>query len=60
MTRRAVTAIATILISVLGIVGLPATVNAAEEAPSAVEQGKAIAFDRKKGNCLARHLSRWR
>ena len=27
----------------------------AEEAASVVEQGKAIAFDRKKGNCLACH-----
>ena len=27
----------------------------AEEAGSVVEQGKAVAFDRKKGNCLACH-----
>ena len=27
----------------------------AEEASSVIEQGKAVAFDRKKGNCLACH-----
>lgn len=43
--------------SVLALAGsaalLPATVIAAEA--SVVEQGKAVAFDRKKGNCLACH-----
>ena len=35
---------------------LPASSQAAEaEAKSAVEQGKAVSFDRKKGNCLACH-----
>lgn len=35
---------------------LPASGQAAEgEAQSVVEQGKAVAFDRKKGNCLACH-----
>lgn len=56
MTNKAITAIATILISALGTLSLPATVDAAEEGLSAVEQGKAIAFDRKKGNCLACHM----
>lgn len=56
MTNKAVTAIATILVSVLGALSLAAIAGAAEEAPSAVEQGKAIAFDRKKGNCLACHM----
>ena len=46
--------------SVLALAGtlalLPAPSLAAEEqAKSAVEQGKAVAFDRKKGNCLACH-----
>ena len=46
--------------SVLALAGslalLPAAGNAAEgEAASAVEQGKKISFDRKKGNCLACH-----
>jgi sulfur-oxidizing protein SoxX len=36
------------LFSIPGVVG-------AEEAASVVEQGKAISFDRKKGNCLACH-----
>jgi len=43
--------------SVLALAGsvalLPTPVLAAEA--SAVEQGKAVAFDRKKGNCLACH-----
>ena len=35
---------------------LPVTVTAAETpAASVTEQGKALAFDRKKGNCLACH-----
>lgn len=46
--------------SVLALAGclafLPATASAAEAgATSVVEQGKAVAFDRKKGNCLACH-----
>ena len=46
--------------SVLALAGclaiVPATVAAAETgATSVVEQGKAVAFDRKKGNCLACH-----
>lgn len=56
MTNKAVAAIATILMSALGALSLPAAVATAEEGPSAVEQGKAIAFDRKKGNCLACHM----
>ena len=35
---------------------LPASGLLAEEAQSAMEQGKALAFDRKKGNCLACHM----
>jgi sulfur-oxidizing protein SoxX len=56
MTNKTVAAVATTLIAVLGALSLPAAVSAADEAPSAVEQGKAIAFDRKKGNCLACHM----
>ena len=46
--------------SVLALAGtlalLPATSQAADAgATSVVEQGKAVAFDRKKGNCLACH-----
>lgn len=42
--------------ALLGSLALgPATAAAAEEAKSVVEQGKDIAFDRKKGNCLACH-----
>lgn len=48
--------------SVLAIVGslaLAPSVSLAQdsgEKPSVVEQGKKIAFDRKKGNCLACHM----
>ena len=33
----------------------PVAVTVAEEGASVIEQGKEIAFDRKKGNCLACH-----
>ena len=38
-----------------GLAALPVTGMAAEEAKSVIEQGKAVSFDRKKGNCLACH-----
>ncbi len=38
-----------------GLAVLPVTGMAAEEAESVIEQGKAVSFDRKKGNCLACH-----
>ncbi len=40
-----------------GLMLAPTTVTAAEEAKAAsvVDQGKEIAFDRKKGNCLSCH-----
>jgi L-cysteine S-thiosulfotransferase len=42
------------VIAVLGTLALaPAVASAAET--SVIDQGKAIAFDRKKGNCLACH-----
>lgn len=46
--------------SVMALAGclafVPVTASAAETAAtSVVEQGKAVAFDRKKGNCLACH-----
>jgi len=49
---------ATSVVALLGSLMLaPATVAAAEEAkaPSVVEQGKQLAFNNKKGNCLACH-----
>ena len=42
------------VIGALVLAPLPAT--AAEGASSIVEKGKAVAFDRKKGNCLACHM----
>lgn len=56
MRNKAVAAIVTTLMSVLGALCLPAVAVLADETPSAVEQGKALAFDRKKGNCLACHM----
>ena len=38
-----------------GLAVLPITGMAAEEAKSVIDQGKAVSFDRKKGNCLACH-----
>jgi len=40
-------------LTLFGVVSI-ATVNAGDE--SAIEQGKKIALDRKKGNCLACHV----
>ncbi len=57
---RNISSILTIASSVLALAGslalLPATIANADPATSAVvEEGKKIAFDRKKGNCLACH-----
>ncbi len=46
------------MFSLAALLGALATMSfpaAAAEGASAVEQGKAIAYDRKKGNCLACH-----
>jgi sulfur-oxidizing protein SoxX len=52
-TARLVTT-ASALAAVIGVLSLsPQLASAADE--SVVEQGKKIAFDRKKGNCLACH-----
>jgi sulfur-oxidizing protein SoxX len=42
------------VIAVLGTLALAPVASHADE-PSVIEQGKAIAFDRKLGNCLACH-----
>jgi sulfur-oxidizing protein SoxX len=55
MIRKMVAAVVTAVVCLLGALAVPAT-STAEEAQSAVEQGKAIAFDRKLGNCLACHM----
>jgi len=45
------------VIAVLGSLALtPVVATAAEDALSVIEQGKRLAFDRKKGNCLACHM----
>jgi sulfur-oxidizing protein SoxX len=45
------------VIAVIGSLALtPVVATAAEEALSEIEQGKRLAFDRKKGNCLACHM----
>lgn len=56
MSKRWIAAVVTAVTCALGALLLPAAGALAEETPSAVEQGKAIAFDRKKGNCLACHM----
>lgn len=56
MSKRWIAAIAITVTCALGTLLLPAAGALAEETPSAIEQGKAIAFDRKKGNCLACHM----
>ena len=46
------------MFSLAALLGALATMSfpaAAAEGASAVEQGKAVAYDRKKGNCLACH-----
>lgn len=48
--------IATALLLLAAAVLLPRGADAAEPAASEVEQGKAIAFDRGLGNCLACHM----
>lgn len=49
-----ITTAASAVAAMLGILSLAPQIAVAEEM-SVVEQGKAIAFDRKKGNCLACH-----
>ncbi|MGB5621588.1 MAG: sulfur oxidation c-type cytochrome SoxX [Gammaproteobacteria bacterium] len=56
MSKRWIAAVVTAVTCALGALLLPAAGALAEETPSAVEQGKGIAFDRKKGNCLACHM----
>lgn len=38
------------------VLTVPATAQAAEKAVSAIDQGKKLAFSKKKGNCLACHM----
>jgi len=56
MTKKILAAVVSAAVCLLGALMLPAASSLAEEAQSAVEQGKEIAFDRKKGNCLACHM----
>ena len=53
MARFAAPAFAAVLVAALG--GGPGTVRDAVAA-SAIEEGKRIAFDRRKGNCMACHV----
>jgi sulfur-oxidizing protein SoxX len=43
------------LAALLGVMFLAPLEAGAAETASAIEKGKAVAFDRKKGNCLACH-----
>ena len=53
MTRIAAPAVAAVLVVMLG--GGPGALRNAVAA-SAIEEGKRIAFDRRKGNCMACHV----
>jgi sulfur-oxidizing protein SoxX len=56
MMRKMLAAVVSVVVCALGALMIPAASSMAEEAQSAVEQGKELAFDRKKGNCLACHM----
>jgi len=49
---KSFTAASALVLVLGGFIGLPAI---ADEAKTALEEGKKLAFDRKKGNCLACH-----
>lgn len=42
-------------VAVIGSLAMAPALTTAQDAPSLVEQGKKVAFDRRKGNCLACH-----
>ncbi len=42
-------------VAVIGSLAMAPTLTTAQEGPSVIEQGKKVAFDRRKGNCLACH-----
>lgn len=54
--KKMIAAVLAAAVCAFGALVLPASGVLAEEAQSAMEQGKALAFDRKKGNCLACHM----
>ena len=56
MTKTIIAALVGVAFVTGGALLLPATHASAEEAQSKIELGKALAFDRKKGNCLACHV----
>ncbi|MGB5512526.1 MAG: sulfur oxidation c-type cytochrome SoxX [Woeseiaceae bacterium] len=56
MTKTIIAALVGVAFVTGGALLLPATQSSAEEAQSTIELGKALAFDRKKGNCLACHM----
>jgi sulfur-oxidizing protein SoxX len=56
MKHRFLAALVTVSFVAAGALMLPAAQSVAEEAQSAVDKGRALAFDRKMGNCLACHM----
>lgn len=55
MSRRLLSGLGTLVLAALVAVLVPAAGTLAQQA-SAAEEGKQIAFDRRKGNCLACHM----
>jgi sulfur-oxidizing protein SoxX len=55
MSRLLLSGLGTLVLAALVAVLVPAAVTLAQQA-SAAEEGKQIAFDRRKGNCLACHM----
>ncbi len=56
MRQKILAALVAVAAVAAGASMFPAAQSVAEEAQSAVDKGRALAFDRKKGNCLACHM----
>lgn len=56
LRRMSTTALSASLLALSGLVGITATSVATAADDKALAEGKKLAFDKKKGNCLACHL----
>ena len=54
--RMSSTALSATLLTMAGMVGITASSVATAADDKALAEGKKLAFDKKKGNCLACHL----